>query len=255
MIGQDSPRHRAIASSPAAALFARKGEAAPVGGRRAPRRVITMRPLIAADEAPIALPQPANTTLPLPTLALPGMQAPPMTSGAVMPAVAPTMGPQVGVARMYSAPRGDRIVGTTEIRSPVRGTERRPRTATKRTTLRLDRAMRARLARFSASETLSVQALLTRALQRHLPAISVERTAATSPRLPRDASTAASVCRRSVRFDAHLYWRLKTAAANRRRSMQSIMVAALDGYLGELEAGGWTGLPVERQTAHLTVVA
>ena len=56
-----------------------------------------------------------------------------------------------------------------------------------RTTLRLDEAMRARLARFSGSETLSVQAVLMRALERFLPAISVERAATTSLRLPGNA--------------------------------------------------------------------
>jgi hypothetical protein len=111
--------------------------------------------------------------------------------------------------------------------------------------------MRARLAHFSTGETLSVQALLTRALLRHLPAISIEQPTDTSLRLPRDARKPTLSGRRSVRFDAHLYWRLKTAAAKRGRSMQSIMIAALEAYLAELEAGG----QAHRASPHLSIVA
>ncbi len=255
MIRQD----QAIATS---ALFARKGEAMPVGGRRAPRRVITMRPLVAEQEAPIALPMPANTSLPVRPR---GMGTP----DNVVPFIAPTVGPAVGDAVIHGAPQTKARAAKTQprptavgaIRSPLRPvpqgldpkTSRRP-SATKRTTLRLDEALRARLARFATSETLSVQALLTRALQRHLPAISVERSTGTSLRLPRDARKPALSGRRSVRFDAHLYWRLKTAAAKRRRSMQSIMIVALEAYLAELEAGGQAHR-LQASSAHLSIVA
>ncbi|MEJ2119504.1 MAG: hypothetical protein P8Z76_02130 [Alphaproteobacteria bacterium] len=254
MIRQD--QHQAIATS---ALFARKGEAMPVGGRRAPRRVITMRPLVAEQEAPIALPMPANTSLP--ERIDPRGDAAPSN---VVPFIGPTMGPAVGGAVIHDASHAreraekarvtqPRPTAAGAIRGPLRPSAQsldaqtsRRSPATKRTTLRLDQAMRARLARFSTSETLSVQALLTRALQRHLPAISVERSTGTSLRLPRDARKPTLSGRRSVRFDAHLYWRLKTAAAKRRRSMQSIMIAALEAYLAELEAGS---------QAHLSIVA
>lgn len=271
MIRQD--QHQAIATSP---LFARKGEAMPVGGRQAPRRVITMRPLVAEQEAPIALPMPANTSLPdLPERIDPRGEAAPSN---VVPFIGPTMGPTMGPAVGGAAIRDASHAGASQarewaekarvaqprptaagaIRGPLRPSAQSPDAqspdtktsrrspATKRTTLRLDEAMRARLARFSTSETLSVQALLTRALQRHLPAISVERSTGTSLRLPRDTRKPSLSGRRSVRFDAHLYWRLKTAAAKRRRSMQSIMIAALDAYLDELEAGS---------QAHLSIVA
>jgi predicted transcriptional regulator len=257
MIRQD--QHRAIATS---ALFARKGEAMPVGGRRTPRRVIAMRPLVAEHEAPIALPRPANTSMPAP-FERHGEAAP----GNVVPFIAPTMGPAVGDAMIHNAPQAKaapraaktqpRLMTGTAIRSPLRSgpaTSRRT-SATKRTTLRLDEAMRARLAHFSTSETLSVQALLTRALQRHLPAISVERPTVASLRLPRDARKPTLSGRRSVRFDAHLYWRLKTAATKRRRSMQSIMTAALEAYLAELEAGGQAHRHQASLAAHLSVVA
>ena len=269
MIRQD--QHQAIATSP---LFARKGEAMPVGGRQAPRRVITMRPLVAEQEAPIALPMPANTSLPdLPERIDPRGEAAPSN---VVPFIGPTMGPTMGPAVGGAAIRDASHAGASQarewaekarvaqptaagaIRGPLRPSAQSPDAqspdtktsrrspAMKRTTLRLDEAMWARLARFSTSETLSVQALLTRALQRHLPAISVERSTGTSLRLPRYARNPSLSGRRSVRFDEHLYRRLKTAAAKRRRSMQSIMIAALEAYLDELEAGG---------QAHLSIVA
>lgn len=253
MIRQDRTQHRAIASSPAAnTLFARKGEAVPVGGRSAPRRVITMRPLVAQHEAPIALPRTANTSMPA---TIERHSAP--ASSNVLPFISPAMGPAVGDAIIHAAmqtkPRPRTRAGNPIIiRGPVRpAATARQHPTMKRTTLRLDETLRARLARFSASETLSVQALLTRALQRHLPAISVERSTATNLRIPREGRKPAQGGRRSVRFDAHLYWRLKTAAANRRRSMQSIMADALDAYLCELEAAG----QAHRASARLSVVA
>jgi len=228
-------------------LFARKGEAVPVGGRRAPRRVITMRPLVTNHEAPVAPPLPANTSAPA------SHETREETAQSnVVPFVAPTMGPAASAATLHVSEQTE-ARQSSAIRGPVRqaATKTRERSATRRTTLRLDDAMRTRLARFSASETLSVQALLTRALERHLPAISVERSSATSLRLAHDAHESAPGGRRSVRFDRHLYWRLKTAAAKRRCSMQSIMTAALDAYLRDLETGGET----QPRTMQLSVVA
>jgi hypothetical protein len=237
-------QHQAPAPS-TSDLFARKGEAVPVGGRRAPRRIITMRPLMAEHDAPVTPPQPANTSAPAPREHR-GMAAP----SNVVPFAAPTMGPAASAATLHvSAPAGAKRAD----RDPVRQTaaKTRKRSATRRTTLRLDDTMRDRLARFSDSETLSVQALLTRALERHLPAISVERSTAASLRLPHEAHKSTPAGRRSVRFDRHLYWRLKSAATKRRRSMQSIMTAALDAYLCELETVGET----RPRPTHLSVVA
>ena len=251
MIRQNQPR-----AHEASDLFARKGEAVPVGGRRAPRRVITMRPLVTEHEAPVAPPMPANTSVPAPHAQRdheqPNMAAP----SNVVPFVAPTMGPATSAATLQvsaSTEAGHGPRHDSAIRGPVRAAAIKTpkRSATRRTTLRLDDAMRARLARFSNSETLSVQALLTRALERHLPAISVERSSAASVRLPRGERKSTPGGRRSVRFDPHLYWRLKTAAAKRRRSMQSIMTAALDAYLCELETVGET----RPRATQLSVVA
>lgn len=256
MIRQD--QHHAIDAT-GNALFARKGEAVPVGGRKAPRRVITMRPFVTEQET-IALPLPANT--PVPAWAgrteIRGDAAP----SNVVPFAAPTMGPAVGAAMIQTAGRttaqttanrGVGRVGAAVIRGPIRPTATiaRRRPATKRTTIRLDEAMRARLARFSDSQTLSVQSLLTRALQRYLPAINVERPSATRSSLPRDPGHQNQGVRRSVRFDPHLYWRLKMAAAKRRRSLQSIMIAALEAYLAEFDIGGQTS----QAPAPLSVVA
>jgi hypothetical protein len=235
MIRQDGNPHRPSMSSAAAGgLFARKGEATPVGGWTAPRRLIAMRPLVSERSAAITVPMPANTSAPGPVAPRRKKARRRTASNNGVSTVVPTMGPAAGAAAIHA---GLALKGMA-IRGPVRSrTEASPRRAAKkRTTLCLDDALHARIARFSASETLSIQSLVTRALLRFLPAISVERSAAASLRLPADMRIAARHGRRSVRFDPHLYWRLKTAADNRRRSMQSIMIAALEAYLGELEA-------------------
>jgi len=248
MIHQDSPRHPTLpASSAADALFARKGEAVPVGGRSAPRRVITMRPLTSEQRTPIVLPMPANT-----------ISAEPVHVAAVDDAVidlsAPVVGPATGRAMLQVARRDPARASTAKaVRKQVRLATSEPAgsAASKRTTLRLDEAMRTRLAPFSGSETLSVQAVLTRALERFLPAISVERAATASLRLSGLAHAGKTGTRRSVRFDAHLHWRLKTAAAKRGRSMQSIMITALDAYLSVLERTGGA----EHRPMQLSIVA
>jgi len=243
MIHQDSPRHLP-ASSMTGALFARKGEAVPVGGRSAPRRVITMRPLTSEQRTPIVLPMPANT-----------VTAEPVHGTAVDDTVidlsTPVMGPATGCATLHVTRHDAARASTAKaVRKQVRLATGEPAgpVASKRTTLRLDEAMRARLARFSGSETLSVQAVLMRALERFLPAISVERAATASLRLPGNARAGKAGTRRSVRFDAHLYWRLKTAAAKRRCSMQSIMFAALDAYLSAHERTGGAELRPAQQS-------
>lgn len=273
MTFQDPMQNRDTAvASGASGLFARKGEAAPLGGRPAPRRTITLRTpsserparltgeLLASKRA--ALPQPANTFAPgqidttndttphgapapvepVPVMIVPGIE----------PVTGPVMGPMAGAAAVMPLREDAKPVSVrrehTVIRGPVRPTlaeltnrPERKRAAVKRTTLRLDDTLRTRLAGFAASETLSVQSLLTRALECFLPTISIQGSGLTGASEPRDASAAASGGRRSVRFDPHLYWRLKTAAAKRKRSMQSIMTGALMAYLDELEATG----PVE----------
>lgn len=242
MIRRESIHDRTAAPA-ARALFARKGEAVPVGGRTAPRRVITMRPLSRERHKPIALPRPANTSTPVPAeprnAAWPDNVAP----------LAPTVGPVAGPAAILAASTAEAKAAPAPrirmpIRTPVRAVPVRDRVASNltdstRTTFRLNDAMRVRLERFAGSETLSAQALLARALERFLPAISVERPGAASLPLATTAhpGNSATGSRRSVRFDRHLYWRLKTAAAKRGRSMQAIMVAALDAYLDGLERG------------------
>ena len=257
MTFQDPMQNRDIIAAPeASALFARKGEAAPVGGRPAGRRTITLRTpsserparltgaLLARRRA--TLPRPANTSAPDQI----DVTNETIAHGTPAPVtIVPVMGPVVDAAAIVHlredatpvSPRREH----TSIRGPVRPTSAHltnrmdvTRAAVKRTTLRLDDTLRARLARFAASETLSVQSLLTRALQRFLPAISIQRSGLPGAGEPCNASTTARGSRRSVRFDPHLYWRLKTAAAKRQRSMQSIMVGALMAYLDELEATG-----------------
>lgn len=272
MTFQDPMQGRDIIGGPeAGALFARKGEASPVGGRPARRRTITMRTppterparltgdLLTRDRA--ELPQPANTSALdqiQATIETTNETAPRRTSAAftnapvmIVPVMAPIMGPVIGAAAILPPREDAKCLSTrrapTVIRGPIRPTSahlaNRPdvrRAGVKRTTLRFDDVLRARLARFAASETLSVQALLTRALERFLPAISVQRSGMPGATGPGDASaeTTARGGRRSVRFDPHLYWRLKTAAAKHKHSMQSIMVGALMAYLDELEATG-----------------
>jgi len=227
-------------------LFARKGEATPVGGRPAPRRMITMRAPSSEDPARLtgallarkraALPRPANTF------------APARLDAAVETApimILPVMGPVAGAPNLLGS--GAKPASPNHARTynpgpvirgpvlPVSADTKRP--APKRTTLRIDDALRARLARCAASETRSVQALLTRGLERFLPAFNIQRAhSIQSPGVAAASETQSG--RRSVRFDAHLYWRLRTAAAKRKGSMQSIMVAALTAYLDELEATG-----------------
>lgn len=237
MIQQDRPRQPAADTFPQAhALFARKGEAVPVGGRSAQSRVISMRPFMSEQQAPIVLPMPANTAAADP------IDASVLEDSRAAVVGTPTMGPAISAAILHAtsrtAPRSNRAAAK---RRTVRLAASQPprRTASKRTMLRLDAPMRARLAQFATSETLSVQTVLSRALERFLPAISIERSAAASLRLR--AGTSEAGARRSVRFDPHLYWRLKTAADRRRCSMQSIMIAALEAYLSELEAPARSG--------------
>ena len=255
-------------STDASGLFARKGDAAPVGGRPALRRTITMRS--PARSAPARLtgelmagtrdayrnpgqtaagaPEPAFETLVEPhvePMILPAAANTPRQAGAPAPASPPPIGPAAGRAKIDPKKRRPaKPDGARRLRGPLRPAQSAARRALKRTTLRLDDALNARLARFADSETLSIQTLLTRALQRVLPAINVQGLAAASLELPSETEVAAAVaegprCHRSVRFDPHLYWRLKTAAASRKRSMQSIMIGALMAYLDELATKIW----------------
>jgi hypothetical protein len=93
------------------ALFARKGEAVPVGGRAAARRVITMRPPSHDPLGPIALPRPANTSMPVtPARTIrpePREAAWPDTPSNVVPIV-PTMGPVAGAAAIHAATKSQR---------------------------------------------------------------------------------------------------------------------------------------------------
>ncbi|MDH3234558.1 MAG: hypothetical protein OEQ29_13650 [Alphaproteobacteria bacterium] len=280
---QDPMQDRDITGASAAgSLFARKGEASPVGGRPAPRRTITMR--TPSTEGPARLtgelltrnrsepPRPANTSAPeqIPAIneAMPHRPSAPVTNAPVkiVPDTGAIMGPVVGpptiLAARHNAERVSRRRAPTAIRGPLRpaSPRRTNRTSTgragvKRTTLRLDAGMRARLARFAASETLSVQTLLTRALKRRLPAIIIQRPGSLAESGPSSASSVARGGRRSVRFEPHLFWRLKTAAAKHKCSMQSIMTGALMAYLDELETSDMVADGAEMTSASLGPIA
>jgi predicted transcriptional regulator len=205
--------HGTALSPDTPSLFARKGEASPLGGRPALHRQIAMPRCAARRSAPARLTGELKAS-------------------------------KRDVMRRLPAAR--KLAGLA-VRGPARPAlpTTRKHSETKRTTLRLDDALRTRLGRFADSKSQSVQMLLTRALARYLPTIHVQspgawrrngapnKQPAADARAPRDGGGRRT--QRSVRFDPHLYWRLKNTAASRKRSMQSIMVEALTAYLEEIE--------------------
>jgi len=261
-----------------ASLFARKGEAIPVGGRPIRTRAITMRRPEGAPEEPARLsgaliaagrnaihalrvdehgdaaspPVPANridspagiaAIERAPGQADLGLFVRPIMGPVAHEALAPAMtAAKTAAATARTNPRPANSPSKTYAASPVRPVlpSSLNRSEYVRSTLRLDSELRARLQRFADSETLSVQTLVTRALEGFLPSLRVlgateGATGAVNAAKRKDQKRSPSV-RRSIRFGRNLHWRLKTAAAAHRRSMQSVMAEALNAYLDAMEA-------------------
>ncbi len=104
-----------------------------------------------------------------------------------------------------------------------------------RTAMRLDAELCRRLRLVAGFTGRSTQAVIVTALQAYLrdmaPCSSAVPGKGPDGERSARASSPARGSRRSLRLHPHLYWRLAIAARKARRSMQSILTAALDSHL------------------------